>query len=117
MNDAVGSHTGTLHSVQVGQPGYLGTAYGFGGSGYVSVPSAADLNPGTSPTATDNVFKPTATSSAVEMKLANSNNHDKDGQNVLYGDGHVEFQSNPFCGVQRDNIFARRGSVWLAIKK
>ena len=46
MNDAVGSHTGTLHSVQVGQPGYLGTAYGFGGSGYVSVPSAADLNPG-----------------------------------------------------------------------
>jgi hypothetical protein len=29
---------------------------------------------------------------------------------VLYGDGHVEFQSNPFCGVQRDNIFARRSS-------
>ena len=43
------------------------------------------------------------------MKQANSNNHDQDGQNVLYGDGHVEFQQNPFVGVQRDNIFARSG--------
>ena len=42
------------------------------------------------------------------MKQGNSNNHDEDGQNVLYGDGHVEFTQNPFVGVQRDNIFARR---------
>ena len=46
MTDSVGGHTGSLHSVQLGQPGFLGTAYGFSGSGYVSVPSAADLNPG-----------------------------------------------------------------------
>jgi len=52
----------------------------------------------------------TSTSSSKDMKFGNSNNHDKDGQNVLYGDGHVEFQSNPFCGTQRDNIFARRAS-------
>jgi prepilin-type processing-associated H-X9-DG protein len=32
-------------------------------------------------------------------------NHDQDGQNVLYGDGHVEFQNNPFSGTQRDNIY------------
>jgi hypothetical protein len=24
---------------------------------------------------------------------------------VLYGDGHVEFQNNPLCGAQRDNIY------------
>jgi prepilin-type processing-associated H-X9-DG protein len=41
------------------------------------------------------------------MKFANSNNHDGDGQNVLFGDGHVEFLQNPFVGVQRDNIFSR----------
>ena len=41
------------------------------------------------------------------MKNANSNNHDGDGQNVLFGDGHVEFLQNPFVGVQRDNIFTR----------
>ena len=42
------------------------------------------------------------------MKQGNSNNHDEDGQNVLYGDGHCEFQQNPFCGTQRDMIFWRR---------
>jgi hypothetical protein len=46
MTDSVGGHTGTLHSVSPGQPGFLGSAYGFGGSGYVSVPSSSDLNPG-----------------------------------------------------------------------
>ena len=64
---------------------------------------AADMNPGTS--AGDNVLGPTATSSAKDMKLANSNNHDKDGQNILYGDGHVAWESNPFVGTARDNIF------------
>jgi len=44
------------------------------------------------------------------MKQGNSNNHDEDGQNVLYADGHVEFQQNPFVGVKRDMIFARRAS-------
>jgi prepilin-type N-terminal cleavage/methylation domain-containing protein/prepilin-type processing-associated H-X9-DG protein len=67
---------------------------------------ASDINPGTTGT-DDNVLHPTNTSSAKDMKFANSNNHDGDGQNVLYGDGHVEFLQNPFVGVQRDNIFTR----------
>src|SRR3954451_21172802 len=46
MADAIGGHTGTLHSVALGQAGFAGTAYGFNGSGYVSVPTKADLNPG-----------------------------------------------------------------------
>jgi len=66
---------------------------------------AADINPGNSPTGNDNVFFPTSTSSAKDMKLANSNNHDKDGQNILYGDGHVAWESNPFVGTNRDNIY------------
>ena len=39
------------------------------------------------------------------MKQGNSANHDGDGQNVLYEDGHVEWQQNPFVGVNRDNIY------------
>jgi prepilin-type processing-associated H-X9-DG protein len=35
----------------------------------------------------------------------NSKNHDQDGQNVLYADGHAEFQQTPLCGVDQDNIF------------
>ena len=30
--------------------------------------------------------------------LSNSNNHKNDGQNVLYADGHVEYQKTPWCG-------------------
>ena len=66
----------------------------------------SDINPGTTGT-DDNVLFPSNTSSAKDMKQANSNNHDGDGQNVLFGDGHVEFLQNPFVGVQRDNIFTR----------
>jgi hypothetical protein len=53
MRDSIANHNGTLNSVQLGLPGFSGTAYGFSGSSstggsnsYVSVPSASDLNPG-----------------------------------------------------------------------
>jgi hypothetical protein len=46
MFDAVGSDNGTDYHIQLGVPGFSGTAYGFNGSSsYVSVPSADDLNP------------------------------------------------------------------------
>jgi prepilin-type N-terminal cleavage/methylation domain-containing protein/prepilin-type processing-associated H-X9-DG protein len=71
---------------------------------------AADINPGT--TGTGNLVTSVRTiSSAAEMKNGNTNNHDRDGQNVLYGDGHVEFQTNPFVGVQRDCIYTVAGSA------
>ena len=44
-------------------------------------------------------------SAPLEMSKANSNNHNRSGQNVLYGDGHVAFTSTPFCGVEGDNIY------------
>jgi len=65
---------------------------------------ASDINPGASGN-NDNVIAVTTTSSAKDMKQGNSNNHDEDGQNVLYGDGHVNFEQNPFVGTQRDNIY------------
>jgi len=68
---------------------------------------ASDINPGTSGN-NDNVFAVTTQSSARDMKQGNSNNHDEDGQNVLFGDGHVDFTQNPFVGVAKDNIFTRR---------
>jgi prepilin-type N-terminal cleavage/methylation domain-containing protein/prepilin-type processing-associated H-X9-DG protein len=68
---------------------------------------ASDINPGSSGN-NDNVLNVQTTSSTALMKQGNSNNHDEDGQNVLYGDGHVEFTQNPFCGVARDMIFGRK---------
>ena len=45
MADSVGGHNGIFSGVQIGLPGFIGTAYGFG-RGFVSVPSAKALNPG-----------------------------------------------------------------------
>jgi len=72
---------------------------------------AADKNPGNGPAGGgDNVYLPTNTSSAKDMRFSNSNNHDKDGQNILYGDGHVAWESNPFVGVNRDHIYTQSSS-------
>jgi hypothetical protein len=47
--DSAGDHDGTNRNVALAQPGNEGTSYGFNGSNsIVRVPSAPDLNPGTS---------------------------------------------------------------------
>jgi len=71
---------------------------------------ASDLNPGQSAAVLmsgtgGQVDAVNTGSSAKQMQGANSTNHAGAGQNVLFGDGHVEFDQNPFVGVQRDNIF------------
>jgi len=64
----------------------------------------ADINPGTrgGTKPPNNVLGPTHTASAREMMAANSNNHANKGQNVVYGDCHVEFQDSPYSGAYRD---------------
>jgi len=78
-------------------------------------PIAADINPGASekagPTMTPFNAPPAA------MRAANSPNHGFAGQNVVYVDGHVEWQVTPFCGAEvakqpwRDNIYANAAKV------
>jgi prepilin-type N-terminal cleavage/methylation domain-containing protein/prepilin-type processing-associated H-X9-DG protein len=44
--------------------------------------------------------------------LENSLNHsDGEGQNILFGDGHVEFAQDPYQGPSTDNIFAQDTSA------
>jgi prepilin-type N-terminal cleavage/methylation domain-containing protein/prepilin-type processing-associated H-X9-DG protein len=89
------------------ESGAIGAGFKLNNSISAEFAVGSDINPGTTGT-DDNVLFPNNTSSAKDMKQANSNNHDGDGQNVLFGDGHVEFLQNPFVGVQRDNIFTRQ---------
>jgi prepilin-type processing-associated H-X9-DG protein len=70
----------------------------------------ADRNPGVS-NGGDNVYAPALGSASSIMRQANSENHEHDGQNVLYGDGHVSWQQTPFCGVQNDNIYTSQNGV------
>jgi hypothetical protein len=60
----------------------------------------ADLNPGTNA-----LLKATPGTPENMIRQANSLNHFGDGQNVLYGDGHIEWQRTPFVGVNHDNIY------------
>jgi prepilin-type processing-associated H-X9-DG protein len=65
---------------------------------------ASDMNPGG-----EAVTSVKPNSPAENIRKANSANHDHQGQNVLFGDGHVEWTTTPFCGMQHDNIFTAGG--------
>jgi prepilin-type processing-associated H-X9-DG protein len=62
--------------------------------------TVADMNPGT-----EELTKLTALSPAKDLRKGNSLNHGGDGQNVLYGDGHVDFIQTPFAGIDQENIY------------
>ena len=107
-NDTTGITKNLSYSYQDPFPGTqaIGAGFKLNNSIGAEFAVAADINPGVSSSSGDNVFLPTSTDSAEDMRNANSNNHDKDGQNILYGDGHVAWESNPFVGVNRDNIYS-----------
>lgn len=73
---------------------------------------AADMNPGRFDDADVTPAKGPRNENALmaDMRKANSFNHNRDGQNVLFGDGHVEFVQTPFCGVRQDNIHTAAGA-------
>ena len=48
-------------------------------------------------------FNPDGNMKAI--KAGNSFTHKDEGQNVLYLDTHVDFETNSFCGINQDNIY------------
>ena len=70
---------------------------------------AADINPGVKPPHYDvTAVVPNAPWSIT--KKGNSGNHEQEGQNVLYGDGHVTYQLTPLCGTNNDNIYTNKNN-------
>jgi prepilin-type N-terminal cleavage/methylation domain-containing protein/prepilin-type processing-associated H-X9-DG protein len=93
----------------------LGTGYRLAQGIDPTFAVAADINPGTAGSGGgDNVLGVDTASTGQALKAGNSNNHGKDGQNVLFADGHVEFDNNPFVGTNRDNIYTRGGIAFAA---
>jgi len=66
---------------------------------------AGDMNPGVTAPNYDVKAPSNESSAASIMKKANSPNHNGAGQNLMYGDGHVNFESNPFQGAKRDCVY------------
>ena len=76
----------------------------------------ADINPGIAdhfgPGEVD-LLSLTENMSQIQLRGGNTPNHDREGQNVMYGDGHVEWQTTCFCGptftlgssTAHDNIY------------
>jgi prepilin-type N-terminal cleavage/methylation domain-containing protein/prepilin-type processing-associated H-X9-DG protein len=77
----------------------------------------ADKNPGVAGK-NDSVTRPAFDAGPFDLAMSNSNNHRKVGQNVLYADGHVSFQTTPYCGVgkadRRDNIYTALAPIPLS---
>jgi prepilin-type processing-associated H-X9-DG protein len=74
-----------------------------------------DKNPGVG--GGDAVTEPPYSAQPFKLARANSNNHGRAGQNVLYADGHVQFQPTPYAGVGegavRDNIYTAASTTPL----
>lgn len=61
---------------------------------------AADMNSGSK-----ELLTLTNNSPQDKIRAANSLNHNREGQNVLYADGSVAMQLTPFAGLNGDNIY------------
>lgn len=107
--DATGIDINCSYSFQNMYPGTEGVNDGFRWTNTLKADYAiaGDENPG----ATGGTITTVQTSSsAKDQMIANSKNHQQQGENVLYGDGHVEFQHTAFAGVNLDNIYTQGGA-------
>ena len=86
------------------QAGYL-----YGKRMKPTLPMAADLNPGNSGVPALTAL--TTNSNSGDLRQGNSNNHGRDGQNVLYAGGNVEWVKTPFAGAGQDNMYTRAKSL------
>lgn len=95
------------YSIQVMFPTSLASTAGFRWNNTMTsdFAIAADINPGTAggTNPQNNVTDPLHTAPRSIMVEGNSNNHKNDGQNVLYGDGHVEWQATIYAGTYRSD--------------
>lgn len=66
--------------------------YRFSNNRNPTFPVMADMNPGTGPG-------------------QNSRNHERDGQNVLFADQHVEYERTTRCGINNDENYVNRAGV------
>lgn len=70
---------------------------------------AADRNPFIKSPMADAKVMPAGfnpdTASKDQKRLVNANEHQEDGQNVLFLDSHVSFEKKPWVGINDDNIY------------
>ncbi|HEV8291718.1 MAG TPA: hypothetical protein VGP94_07325, partial [Tepidisphaeraceae bacterium] len=78
----------------------IGAGYKLNGNVQSDFAVAADRNDG------DQLLTVVSNSAASEQRKINSRNHDQDGQNTLFNDGHVEWNNHSWVGANRDCIYS-----------
>jgi len=81
----------------------IGRGYKFNSNIQADFAIAADRNDGLE---TADTPAPNSNSPSSDQKKINSLNHEGEGQNVLYNDGHVEWSTTAFAGANKDCIYA-----------
>jgi prepilin-type processing-associated H-X9-DG protein len=72
---------------------------------------AADRNPWMdSPASIAKFSSPINPDGGKDVEYGNSITHEEKGQNVLFVDGHVNFEKKAFCGINNDNIYTYQDS-------
>lgn len=92
----------------MGQRGYMWKGGKFD-AGFVI---AADISPGIAGSPDSTIYA--ATSPGVPqstLRRMSSLNHEREGQNCLFTDGHVEWFTTPFVGVNRDHIYTSQSAA------
>jgi hypothetical protein len=83
----------------------VGLGYKLNGNVAADLVIAADRNDG------DSNLTVTSNSASSELRKINSRNHDQDGENALFNDGHVEWNSTSFVGANRDCIYSMAKTI------
>jgi len=79
----------------------IGAGYKLNGNVPADFAIAGDRNDG------DMLTSVNSNSAASEQKKINSKNHEGDGENVLFNDGHCEWSTTSFVGANKDCIYSR----------
>jgi len=79
----------------------IGLGYKLNGNVPADFAIAGDRNDG------DYLATVNSASAASEQKKINSKNHEGDGQNVLFNDGHCEWTTSAWVGANKDNIYSK----------
>jgi prepilin-type N-terminal cleavage/methylation domain-containing protein len=80
--------------------------------GYKFTPNVpADLAVAADRNDSENTATVGAASAASEQKKLNSKNHESEGQNVLFNDGHVDWSAHSWVGANRDCIYGSASGV------
>ena len=78
----------------------MGVGYKVNGHTPSDLAIAADRNDG------EQLLTVVSNAPSSDQRRVNSRNHDGDGQNVLYNDGHVDFALTSWVGANRDCIYS-----------